>query len=97
MALFVTTFFLCALINAAVLGLDYGTKADKKSYLRAQNILLMAQGVLFLGLNLMTLKMYWRFSNPIEHRMVFQVSQSLEQSYRSITNKGQLGASAESN
>ena len=62
-----------------MLSLDYVDVKSEERKERTQNMLLIIQTLLFFCYDLMTLKMYWRYSNPIEHHVLFKVSQTLEQ------------------
>ena len=71
MALFVSVFFSCSCINTVILVIDFVSLEDLEREERVQNSLMLLQSLLFLWLQLITLKMYWRFSNPLQHKILF--------------------------
>ena len=71
MIVFVFVNFTCALINIAIIVLDFTIKEEPSQMAKAKDILVIIQSLMFLVLNLMTLSMYWRFSNPLEQKIIF--------------------------
>ena len=82
MSRFVAVFFTCSIINTTVFALDKTDDEDDPHIV--QYLLIMGQSLLIFWHNMMTLKLYWRYSNPVKHRVLFEVSQSIERNRMQI-------------
>lgn len=78
MCTYVAIFFLASLINTAVMSLDYTLKEKRTESYKVQDILLILQSCLFFCLNIMILMMFWRFTNPLKLKTLFEVSHTME-------------------
>ena len=78
MCTYVAIFFLASLINTAVMSLDYTMKEKRTEGYKVQDMLLILQSCLFFCLNIMILMMFWRFTNPLKHKTLFEVSHTME-------------------
>ena len=71
MALFVSVFFFCSCLNTVILVIGFLSLENRERGERVTNLLMIIQSMLFFWLQLITLKMYWRFSNPLQHKVLF--------------------------